>query len=456
MTGRGVDVDVVVVGAGFAGLSAARHLVDAGQEVTVLEARDRVGGRTHTQEVAGHPVDLGGQWLGPGQDRIAALIEELGFTTVAQRTDGDAVLLDERGATRAAGEAAFALPPETLGAYLEVQAALDALAETIPTDAPWSAPGAAALDAITFATWVDARTDDPAARQLVELIVHAVFAADPGAISALHVAFYVASAGGWSKLVDSDGGAQQDRVVGGMQPVAAALAQRLGDRVRLDHPVTELIHDGPGSGDGVVARGPWGQLRARRAIVAVPPALASRIAYDPPLPADRDQLTQRMPAGSVIKVQVVYDRPWWLDDGLNGQILALGGSIGVTFDGSPTDDGPGIITCFLEGRNAVAARAMAAEDRRRMVLDHLVAGLGAAAAEPTGYAELDWSAEPWTRGCYGAHLPPGAWTTQGHVLRAPVGRIHWAGTETAEAWMGYIDGAIRSGERAAAEVLAAP
>jgi monoamine oxidase len=449
----GNDVDVVVIGAGFAGLSAARHLVDAGQDVAVLEARDRVGGRTLTQEVAGHPVDLGGQWLGPGQDRIAALVEELGFATVAQRTDGDAVLLDERGATRAAGEAAFALPGGTLGAYLEVQAALDAVAETIPTDAPWSAPDAAALDAVTFATWMEARTDDPAARQLIELVVHAVFAADPGAISALHVAFYVASAGGWSKLVDSDGGAQQDRVVGGMQPVVAALAGRLGDRVRLGHPVAELVHDGPG--DGVVARGPWGEVRARRAIVAVPQALASRIAYDPPLPADRDQLTQRMPAGSVIKVQVVYDRPWWLDDGLNGQVLTLGGAVGVTFDGSPADDGPGVVTCFLEGRHAVAARAMADDERRGLVLDHLVAGLGPAAAEPVGYAELDWSAEPWTRGCYGAHLPPGAWTTLGHVLRTPVGRIHWAGTETAEAWMGYIDGAIRSGERAAAEVLAA-
>lgn len=449
------QVEVVVVGAGFAGLTAARVLADAGRDVVVLEARDRVGGRTRTDEVAGIPLDLGGQWLGPGQDRLVALVADLGFATVAQHTAGDALLLDDRGLTPAPTEAALALPPETLGAYLGVQAALDDLAATVPLDAPWSAPAAEELDAMTFSTWVAERTDDARARRLFDLSVQAVFAAGPGAISALHVAFYVASAGGWSRLVDTEGGAQQDRVVGGMQPVAAALAARLGARVRLEHPVDHLLHDDEGNLDGgVVASGPWGGLRAERCIVAVPPTLAGRITYDPPLPAGRDQLTQRMPAGSVIKVQVVYPNPFWLAEGRNGQVLALDAPVGVTFDGSPLGTaGPGVITLFFEGRHADLARTMAAEDRRRLVLDHLAACLGPAAALPVGYAELDWSQEPWTRGCYGAHLPPGAWTSAGPALRAPVGRIHWAGTETADVWMGYIEGAIRSGERAAAEVL---
>jgi monoamine oxidase len=445
-------VDVVVVGAGFAGLTAARELVGLGHEVVVLEARDRVGGRTRTDVVAGHPVDLGGQWIGPGQDRIATLVDELGFETVAQYTDGDAVLMLEGGGLeRSPGEAAYALSEVTLTNYLRAQSALDALAETIPLGRPWEADGARELDAMTFASWMASVIDDAEALQLLELGVHAVFAADPAALSALHVAHYVRSAGGWASLTDTEGGAQQDRIVGGMQPVARALADQLGDRVRLDHPVHSLRH-----GDaGAVATGPWGEVAARRAIVAVPPTLAGRISYDPPLPGDRDQLTQRMPAGSVIKVQVLYERAWWRDEGLNGQLLALRSPIGVTFDASPPDREPGVITVFIEAHHAVRAAALAPDDRRRLVLDHLAVGLGGRAAEPLAYAELDWSEEPWTRGCYGAHTPPGVLTELGPALARPIGTLHWAGTETSDVWSGYIDGAIRSGERAAAEVAAA-
>jgi monoamine oxidase len=444
--------DVVVVGAGFAGLTAARELHRRGHEVVVLEARRRVGGRTRTDVVAGHPVDLGGQWLGPGQDRIEALVRELGFDTVAQRTDGDAVLMrDEVAVQRAPGEAALALPESSLTSYLEMQAALDAVAETVPLGRPWEAPAARELDAMTFASWMASVTDDTEALRLMELGIHAVFAADPAALSALHVAHYVRSGGGWESLVGTEGGAQQDRVVGGMQPVAEALAAQLGGLVRLDHPVRDISH----SSDGVTASGPWGSVAAHRAVVAVPPTLAGRIDYDPPLPGDRDQLTQRMPAGSVIKVQVLYDRAWWTGEGLNGQLLSLTGPIGVTFDGSPPSGEPGVITLFLEAHHAVRAGALDPAERRKLVLEHLAAGLGPEAARPLAYAELDWSEEPWTRGCYGAHTPPGVLTEYGKALARPVGRIHWAGTETADVWSGYIDGAIRSGERVAAEVAEA-
>jgi monoamine oxidase len=304
---------------------------------------------------------------------------------------------------------------------------------------------------MTFASWMASVSEDTEALQLLELGVHAVFAADPAALSALHVAHYVRSGGGWASLTDTEGGAQQDRVLGGMQPVARALADRLGDRVRLDHPVRSVRHDG----DGVVVSGPWGEVAARRAVVAIPPTLAGRIDYDPPLPGHRDQLTQRMPAGSVIKVQVLYDRAFWKDEGLNGQLLGLSSPIGITFDGSPPGGEPGVITLFIEAHHAVRAAAMDPGERRRMVLDHLASGFGSRAAEPLAFAELDWSEERWTRGCYGAHTPPGVLTEYGPALARPVGSIHWAGTETADVWSGYIDGAIRSGERVAIEVAAA-
>jgi monoamine oxidase len=449
----GGDADVVVVGAGFAGLAAARRLAAAGATVIVLEARDRVGGRTETIDVDGIPVDIGGQWVGPGQDRLYALADELGVETFAQPTAGDTVLLRGGTATRI-GHLAEAFSGDALGDYLTGFGALDELAGTVPLAAPWDTPDAARLDSQTLETWMADGFQTDEARDLLRLGVQAVFATEPANLSLLHFLFYVASAGGWDRLTDTEGGAQQDRFVGGTRGLSAGLAGLVtaaGGEIRLGTPVRSIAQ----SSDGVVAQGDESSARARRAVVAVPPALAARIAYDPPLPAARDQLTQRMPAGSVIKFHIVYDAPWWRDDGLSGQVLAVGDLIDVTFDGSPPDGSRGVITGFFEGAQAIRAEAMGESGRRDHLVDVLTRALGPAAATPRAYVDRSWSAEPWTRGCYGAHLPPGAWTQLGPALRPPVGAIHWAGTETAERWMGYIDGALESGERAAAEVLAA-
>jgi monoamine oxidase len=325
----------------------------------------------------------------------------------------------------------------------------------VPLDAPWTGPDAAALDAQTLATWLETTCTTADARDLFRLGIQAVFATEPANLSLLHAAFYVGSAGGWAALTDTEGGAQQDRFVGGTRPVAEGLrdlAIAAGAQVRLGAPVRSIAQDD----DGVTVRADGqSEVRAARCVVAVPPTLASRIAYEPALPAPRDQLTQRMPGGSVIKFHVVYDRPWWRDEGLSGQVLAVGDLIDVTFDGSPPDGSAGVITGFFEGAQAIAAEALGEDGRRAHLLALLARALGPAAEHPMAYVDRSWAAEPWTRGCYGAHLPPGAWTQLGPFLRPPVGRLHWAGTETAERWSGYIDGAIGSGDRAAAEVHAA-
>ena len=245
-------------------------------------------------------------------------------------------------------------------------------------------------------------------------------------------------------------GAQQDRIVGGSALLATRMAAALDDALVLDAPVRSIEQRAA----DVVVRGEAVCVRARRAIVAVPPALASRIAYTPVLPALRDQLTQKMPAGSVIKINVAYPAPFWRAHGLSGQAVGDQAPISFTFDNTPAAGAPGVLVCFLEGAEARRYARLQPEDRRRAVLASLRAYFGPEAAKPIEYVELDWSAEEWTRGCYGAHLAPGVWTQFGAALREPIGRIHWAGTETAPAWNGYMDGAITSGERAAAEVLA--
>ena len=445
-----MDTDVVVVGAGFAGLSAARALARSGRTVAVLEARGRVGGRTETIEVAGTTVDIGGQWVGPGQDRLYALAAEVGVETFAQHVMGDAVLVRGESVTRL-DDVASGFSEEALGDYIAGVGRLESLAATVPLDAPWSAPDAVALDGQTMESWLQANMSFDEARDLFRLGLQAVFATAPANLSALHCCFYVASAGGWSSLTDTEGGAQQDRFVGGARAVAdglTALVTGAGGEIRLDSPVRRITQDST----GVTVDHDGGTITARRCVVAVPPTLASRIDYVPPLPPARDQLTQRMPAGSVIKFHVVYDRPWWRDLGLSGQVLAVGDRVDVAFDCSPLDRSRGVITGFFEGAHAIAAETLGEEGRRDHVVALLIRALGDEAASPLAYVDRSWSAEPWTRGCYGAHLPPGAWTQLGPALRPPIGRIHWAGTETAERWAGYIDGAISSGERVAAEI----
>jgi monoamine oxidase len=448
-------VDVLVVGAGFAGLTVARLVAAAGRSVVVLEARDRVGGRTCTEQHHGTWIDLGGQWIGPGQDRIVALVDELGFSTYPQTEDGDDVLLDGSGARRVSN-VAFAFDDDELTSYLGLVGDLEAIADQVPLDAPWSAASAVEWDGMSLAEWVRSRAVSERVAGLFEVGVQAVFAASTAQLSLLHAAHYLHSAGGWSKLTDSEGGAQQDRVEGGMQPVAERLAELLpAGTVRTSHAVTAIRHGGDTvQVDAVGPDGPTA-LGAAAVVVALPPTLAGRIAYDPPLGGMRDQLVQHMPQGSVIKFHVLYDEPWWRDEGLSGLVLAPGEPIGVTFDCTPPAGTPGLISGFFEGPAAVAAGEQSMDERREVVVDVLAKAWGERARDVAGYVDRDWSAEPFTRGCYGAHLPPGAWTVYGPALRRPVGRIHWAGTETAERWTGYIDGAIDSGQRAAAEVLAA-
>ena len=443
------DADLVVVGAGLAGLTAARAAAAEGSKVVVVEARDRVGGRVLNEEIGdGKVVEVGAQWIGPTQDRLAALAAELGVDTFPTNDAGEN-LIEYGGRLRRYSGTIPRINPLVLVDVERAQRRLNRLARRVPLEAPWEAPHAAKLDSQTAATWMRRNLATGAGRMLLGLGIEAVWAAQPEDISLLHVLFYIHSAGSLQRLFDTDGGAQQDRFVGGSQRMALRMANELGERLILEAPVRRVRH----GGDGVTVEADGTTVRARRAILAIAPTLAGRVAYDPPLPGFRDQLTQRMPLGTVAKCMAIYDEPFWRQDGLSGQGTSDTGPVKLTYDNSPPDGSPGVLLGFLEGRHARELGRLPAAERRTAVIDCFRRLFGPLAGRPDAYVERLWAEEEWSRGCYGCHMPTGAWTNYGRALREPIGPLHWAGAEYATVWNGYMDGAVGSGRHAAHEAL---
>jgi monoamine oxidase len=442
------EADVVVIGAGVAGLTAARELEKAGQSVVVLEARERVGGRLYTKMLNGGPVDVGGQWIGPGQDKIKALARELGVKTFAHFDTGKKLMdIDgKRSSYRGL------IPNVSLRALIETELSIrrfDRMMKALTADAPWQAKESEAWDAVDVESFMSTHMKTYGAKALLRLATQAIFASETRELSLLFFLFYLRSGGGLKKLASVKGGAQQDRFIGGAQQICEKMAGPLGSRVRLSSPVSHIEQ----RDDAVVVTHAQGRITCARVVVAVPPAICKTITFSPALPAARTRLHDEMPMGKATKCILAYDRAFWREKGLSGEAIADRGDVRLVFDECQEEGKHPALLVFLVGDVAAELALLSEDARKQRLIDGLVPLFGEEARQVTGYIEKAWAEDPWSGGCYTGIMAPGTMTKVGHALRQQVGRISFAGTETAVVGAGYMEGAVESGQRAAKEAM---
>jgi monoamine oxidase len=380
---------------------------------------------------------------------LLELIKEYGLHTTPQFEDGKGVV-ELNGKRTLPEREALGFDSETQAEYDRVLGELNQLSARVPLDAPWTMPQAEEFDDMTVEDWFESKTKNSSLLSLFQLTTRGLFTADPFQVSFLYFLFYMRSGDNYETLNGYENGAQAFLVKETMHHLAARVAEDLGKTIVMEAPVTVIAQDA----SGVTVTSEKGEWRGDYAILAVPLPLSVRIAYHPALPAERDILAQHMPMGSVIKYWVAYEKPFWREHGLNALMMSDTPPTDFFSDASPPEGGPGFLVGFIEAHEAMKWMGRPMEERKKLIVQRIVSLLGPEGANPIDYEDQNWPAEQWSRGCYGASMGPGVMTTVGKVIRQPHGRIHWAGTETSTKWMGYIEGAIRSGERAAEEVLA--
>lgn len=436
-------LDVVIIGAGLAGLTAARDLQLGGcDSFLVLEARDRVGGRTLNYDVGGGYIsEVGGQWIGPGQTAVADLARQLEVGTFPTYYEGKTVILGGNGRAEADLRGTFGTD-ESIGAKLS------ALSRDVPSGAPWTSSKAGELDKLSMGDWLAKQNINPEDRIGWNGSSLLSGGAMPAKMGLLHFLSMINSADcDFSQLDSIKHSAQETRFIGGSQILSIKMARALGNKVLLSCPVRKI------SGwhtETVTLHTDRGDVRARKVIMAIHPALCNQVRFDPPLPEKRAALQRAWPSHSPArKTAMVYRRPFWRDRGLNGHIFQIGGPIIWAYDNSPPGGEIGIINAFVMNAQLPSDY----EAAKRIQAELYAQAWGDEALHPVSYHDRDWGRDdPWTITCVSA-IPPGFWTTHGEALRMPCGNLIWSGTETANIWAGYMDGAVRSGHQGALQAL---
>ncbi|KAE8382965.1 hypothetical protein BDV26DRAFT_252396 [Aspergillus bertholletiae] len=453
-------VDVAIVGAGLSGLSTANDLAKAGKSFVIFEARDRVGGRVlNTQLPDEGIVEVGAEFVGPTQDRVLSLAQSLGLSTFNTFNLGNTTIF--RNGTRSTFNGTFTagevpIAPEGLVQAGRALVLLDTMATELNINTPWSHSQSIEWDSETVQSWLDREAPHPDAQFLLTQGLQSVFSTEPREQSLLYTLAYIAAAGNattrgsFERLVNVAGGAQEQRIVGGTQLLAIRLAERIGlDNIIFNAPVETIKLNG----ETYLVSSNTRSVRAKHVVVAMSPPMASRITYQPLLPAARDQLTQRMPMGSIGKAFATYTKPFWREAGLNGQVLSDTGAVRATFDSSPDDGSFGVMMGFIEADEMRRLDRLPEHEIIEEITEDLIRYFGPKAADAQNWVIQRWDLEQFSRGGPVAYAPPGVLTAYGTSLKSPNGKLHFAGTEASSFWIGYMDGAIRSGERVATEIL---
>ncbi|MFF3037758.1 flavin monoamine oxidase family protein [Arthrobacter citreus] len=449
---RTLERNVVIIGAGPSGLTAARKLKAAGLSVAVLEARDRVGGRTWSDTIDGAFLEIGGQWISPDQEALSELVEELGLQTFPRYRDGESVYIgSDHRAVRYSGDM-FPVAESTAQEMERLIALLDELTAKTDPAAPWTHPDARALDTISFSAWLREQSSDEEACNNIGLFVAGGMLTKPAhSFSTLQALLMASSAGSFSNLVDENFILDR-RVAGGMQQVSERMAAELGEDVVLGAPVRTLRWNA--EGPSVTAEADGVTVHARYAIMAVPPNLYSRVSFDPPLPRRQHQMHQHVSLGLVIKVHAVYSKPFWREAGLSGTCFGAHELVQEVYDNTNHEDSRGTLVGFVSDEKADAMFELSADERRQAILESIAGYLGEEALTPEVYYESDWGSEEWTRGAYAASYDLGGLHRYGPDQLAPVGPIHWSCSDLAAEGYQHVDGAVRMGAKTAERIIA--
>ncbi|KAF9878243.1 flavin containing amine oxidoreductase [Colletotrichum karsti] len=442
--------DCVIIGAGYSGLAAARLLKDSGKKVLVLEARDRVGGRSKTIPLEnGDYYDVGATFVGHQQDLMYGLIEEFEVPLFKPPTDGKIVLAYRGKARSYSGLIPPLRPWDVLDMGLFVKR-FEKLCDSVNLEEPWATPNAEELDRITVHEWLRKNAWTQATIDMGSLAFEGTIGANTSCISMLHALFYFKGAVSFTSALSVEGGAQQHFVKGGTQLIADKLRGYIGDKsIRLEEPVRAISY----TESVATIKTTKATYQARRIISAIPPPHILKIDFEPKLPVEKVTLLQHTPMGAYMKVYATYKTPFWRDKGLSGESTNPIGFLSVTYDATPESGYPAKLTGFIAATKAREFISFSKEQRRQVALAGFAAAFGQEALDPEEFFFHTMMEEDWATGCPAATPAPGMWTTLGEWVRKPIGAIHWAGTETSTKHYGYMEGAVFAGQRAAKEVL---